>query len=61
MYGLTLRHGWGCGKNEKAGFKWLMKAAESAVSDLERMRMSGGQADVGVVQVRVIGLEMERG
>ncbi|KAF8955731.1 hypothetical protein BDZ97DRAFT_1856143, partial [Flammula alnicola] len=42
MYGLTLRHGWGCGKNEKAGFKWLMKAAESAVGDLE--------GEVGVVQ-----------
>ncbi|KIM48489.1 hypothetical protein M413DRAFT_33261, partial [Hebeloma cylindrosporum] len=51
MYGLTLRHGWGCRKNEKAGFKWLMKAAESAVGDLERVRSSGGQADVGVVQV----------
>jgi hypothetical protein len=54
MYGLTLRHGWGCRKNEKAGFKWLMKAAESAVGDLERVRTSGGQADVGVVQVCVI-------
>lgn len=53
MYGLTLRHGWGCRKNEKAGFKWLMKAAESAVGDLERVRTSGGQADVGVVQVCV--------
>ena len=54
MYGLTLRHGWGCRKNEKAGFKWLMKAAESAVGDLERVRASGGQADVGVVQVCVL-------
>jgi len=54
MYGLTLRHGWGCRKNEKAGFKWLMKAAESAVGDLERVRTSGGQADVGVVQVCIL-------
>jgi TPR repeat protein len=35
MWGLTLRHGWGCEKNEKLGFKWLQKAAESAVMDLE--------------------------
>jgi hypothetical protein len=35
MWGLTLRHGWGCEKNEKNGFKWLTKAAESAVQDLE--------------------------
>lgn len=38
MYGLTLRHGWGCEKNEKQGFKWLRKAAESAVEDLESVR-----------------------
>lgn len=38
MYGLTLRHGWGCEKNEKSGFKWLRKAAESAVEDLESVR-----------------------
>ncbi|KAK7472929.1 hypothetical protein VKT23_001034 [Stygiomarasmius scandens] len=35
MWGLTLRHGWGCDKNEKEGFKWLRKAAEEAVDDLE--------------------------
>lgn len=38
MWGLTLRHGWGCEKNEKGGFKWLTKAAESAVEDLEKAR-----------------------
>ncbi|EGO19523.1 hypothetical protein SERLADRAFT_479055 [Serpula lacrymans var. lacrymans S7.9] len=38
MWGLTLRHGWGCEKNEKHGFKWLTKAAESAVEDLERAK-----------------------
>lgn len=38
MWGLTLRHGWGCEKNEALGFKWLQKAAESAVSDLEGTR-----------------------
>ncbi|KDQ54993.1 hypothetical protein JAAARDRAFT_134790 [Jaapia argillacea MUCL 33604] len=38
MWGLTLRHGWGCEKNEKSGFNWLRKAAEIAVDDLETMR-----------------------
>lgn len=50
MYGLTLRHGWGCAKNEKAGFKWLRKAAEYAVEDLERVRMNGDM-DVKVIEV----------
>ncbi|KAH6917701.1 hypothetical protein BKA70DRAFT_342157 [Coprinopsis sp. MPI-PUGE-AT-0042] len=25
MWGLTLRHGWGCEKNEKSAFNWLQK------------------------------------
>ena len=49
MYGLTLRHGWGCAKNEKAGFKWLRKAAEHAVEDLEKVRMNGDM-DVRVIK-----------
>lgn len=35
MWGLTLRHGWGVSPNEEKGFKWLRKAAEDAVADLE--------------------------
>lgn len=42
MWGLALRHGWGCEKNEKVGFNWLRKAAESAVEDLESARGGGG-------------------
>ena len=38
MWGLALRHGWGCEKNEKSGFRWLAKAAEAAVQDLEKAR-----------------------
>ena len=49
MWGLTLRHGWGCEKNEKSGFKWLTKAAESAVEDLEKARKG---FDVRGVKVR---------
>ncbi|KAG9096165.1 hypothetical protein FS749_008998 [Ceratobasidium sp. UAMH 11750] len=43
MWGLSLRHGWGCRKDERAGFKWLRRAAESAVADLESAR-SGEEA-----------------
>ena len=38
MWGLTLRHGWGCPKDESLGFSWLRRAAEAAVGDLERAR-----------------------
>ncbi|CAE6444739.1 unnamed protein product [Rhizoctonia solani] len=43
MWGLSLRHGWGCRKDERTGFKWLRKAAEAAVTDLEGAR-SGEEA-----------------
>ncbi|KAL0065712.1 hypothetical protein AAF712_007353 [Marasmius tenuissimus] len=55
MYGLTLRHGWGCEKNEKTGFKWLRKAAENAVVDLESARKEGGVGiDKGAVRAELI-------
>jgi hypothetical protein len=50
MWGLTLRHGWGCLKDEKMGFKWLRRAAECAVEDLENARVG---VDANVVQVRI--------
>ncbi|KAJ7033730.1 hypothetical protein C8F04DRAFT_1039260 [Mycena alexandri] len=53
MWGLALRHGWGCTKNEKHGFKWLRRAAESAVSDLEAAR-KGGEIDQGAVQTELV-------
>ena len=46
MWGLTLRHGWGVTKSEPMGFKWLKKAAEIAVVDLESAR--GGMDVKGV-------------
>jgi hypothetical protein len=51
MWGLTLRHGWGCEKDEKQGFRWLRKAAESAVVDLETAR---GGMDTSAVRVCVL-------
>ena len=53
MWGLALRHGWGCEKNEKFAFKWLTRAAECAVEDLEYTR-AGGDIDYNAVQVCVL-------
>lgn len=50
MWGLTLRHGWGCEKSEKVGFRWLRRAAECAVEDLEGCR--GGVGETGALKVR---------
>ncbi|KAF8508480.1 hypothetical protein JB92DRAFT_3083880 [Gautieria morchelliformis] len=38
MWGLSLRHAWGTAKDEKAAFRWLRRAAEAAVGDLESAR-----------------------
>lgn len=48
MHGLSLRHGWGCPRNEKSGFHWLKKAAELAVTDLEK-----GKQGVDAMAIRV--------
>jgi len=48
MYGLSLRHGWGCPRNEKSGFHWLKKAAELALTDLEK-----GKQGMDAMAIRV--------
>jgi hypothetical protein len=54
MYGLSLRHGWGCPKNEALGFKWVRKAAESAVEDLEQLRIGNANIDKGSIQAELV-------
>lgn len=54
MYGLSLRHGWGCTKNEALGFKWVRRAAESAVEDLEQLRIGKANIDKGPVQAELV-------
>ena len=41
MWGLSLRHGWGTEKDEREAFGWLRKAADAAVTDLERAKEKG--------------------
>ncbi|KAF8985711.1 hypothetical protein BGZ46_002456 [Entomortierella lignicola] len=35
MYGLSVRHGWGCSSNRQLAFQYLQKSAEHAVGDLK--------------------------
>ncbi|KAI7832379.1 hypothetical protein BC939DRAFT_482779 [Gamsiella multidivaricata] len=35
MYGLSVRHGWGCPANRQLAFQYLQKSAEHAVGDLK--------------------------
>jgi len=51
MWGLTLRHGWGCPKDESRGFSWLRRAAEAAVGDLKRARAG---LNVGAVRGELV-------
>jgi TPR repeat protein len=37
FYGVSLRHGWGCQKNEPVAFQYIQKAAEHAVLDLNSL------------------------
>ncbi|KAJ3722511.1 hypothetical protein C8R42DRAFT_580528, partial [Lentinula raphanica] len=46
MWGLTLRHGWRCRKDEKGGFTWVRQAAEGVVADLARARRSGRSSEL---------------
>ena len=41
MWGLCLRHGWGCQINQELGFKFLQKAAETVVVNLDTVVKSG--------------------
>ncbi|KAH9855849.1 HCP-like protein [Lenzites betulinus] len=51
MWGLAQRHGWGCAKSEVAGFRWLRRAAELAVTDLEKGRQG---MDMGAVRSELV-------
>lgn len=48
LWGLTLRHGWGCAVDPARGFAFLQKAAETVVDDLDSVVASGGKHGMGV-------------
>ncbi|OBZ80096.1 Mitosis inhibitor nif1 [Grifola frondosa] len=51
MWGLAQRHGWGCAKDEAMGFRWLRRAAETAVTDLEKRKQG---VDMGAVKTELV-------
>ncbi|KDQ17561.1 hypothetical protein BOTBODRAFT_105679 [Botryobasidium botryosum FD-172 SS1] len=51
MWGLALRHGWGCPPDEKKAFGWLRRAAETAVEDLEAVREG---EEIGAVKTELV-------
>ncbi|THG93973.1 hypothetical protein EW026_g7397 [Hermanssonia centrifuga] len=50
----SARHGWGCEKSEERGFKWLRKAAEVAVGELEKGKQKGKEVEIGAVQSELV-------
>lgn len=64
LYGVSLRHGWGCKKNEKIAFQYLQKAAESAVLDLNNLsstvNMSAARGEL-VMAIYELGVSFRHG
>ncbi|CAG8581621.1 6794_t:CDS:2 [Ambispora gerdemannii] len=46
LYGIALRHGWGCKKDEASAFRYLQMAAKSAVNDPTKMHQSVNMSSV---------------
>uniref|UniRef100_A0A060T753 ARAD1B17204p n=1 Tax=Blastobotrys adeninivorans TaxID=409370 RepID=A0A060T753_BLAAD len=52
MYGMCLRHGWGCAKDEGAGFQYLrMAASTSALVDLENVKLARGELVLAIYEL----------
>ncbi|KAK3824695.1 MAG: hypothetical protein J3Q66DRAFT_325838 [Benniella sp.] len=49
MYGLSLRHGWGCNPNPKEAIIYLQRAAAYAMSELKEL-MPGSSANIKAIQ-----------
>lgn len=64
LFGVSLRHGWGCKKNEKVAFQYLQKAAESAVLDLNNLsstvNMSAARGEL-VMAIYELGVSFRHG
>jgi hypothetical protein len=64
LFGVSLRHGWGCKKNEKIAFQYLQKAAESAVLDLNNLSstvsMSAARGEL-VMAIYELGVSFRHG
>ncbi|KAF9414061.1 hypothetical protein BGZ94_000522 [Podila epigama] len=58
MYGLSVRHGWGCGQNRQLAFQYLQKSAEHAVGDLKSRDSFANTAAKGELVLAIYELGM---
>lgn len=66
LYGISLRHGWGCKKNTPLAFQYLQTAAEHAVDDLLKQgnkHMLAANASKGelVMAIYELGVSFQQG
>ncbi|KAI9280858.1 hypothetical protein BC943DRAFT_283035 [Umbelopsis sp. AD052] len=63
LYGISLRHGWGCRANTQLAFQYLQKAAEHAVDDLNNLStvsMSAAKGEL-VMAIYELGVSFRHG
>lgn len=64
LYGVSLRHGWGCKKNEHLAFQYLQKSAEHAVEDLNNfstaVKVSAAKGEL-VMTIYELGVSFRHG
>ncbi|KAF9153512.1 hypothetical protein BG015_003247, partial [Linnemannia schmuckeri] len=56
MYGLSVRHGWGCKANRQLAFQYLQKSAEHAVGDLKSTDSFASKAAKGELVLAIYEL-----
>ncbi|GAB5585985.1 hypothetical protein Unana1_00885 [Umbelopsis nana] len=63
LYGISLRHGWGCRANTQLAFQYLQKAAEHAVDDLNNLSTVNLSAAKGelVMAIYELGVSFRHG
>ncbi|ORX53146.1 hypothetical protein DM01DRAFT_1322887 [Hesseltinella vesiculosa] len=64
FYGVSLRHGWGCQRNEQVAFQYIQKAAEHAVEDLSQfsttVSMSAAKGEL-IMAIYEMGVSFRHG
>ncbi|ORX64131.1 HCP-like protein, partial [Basidiobolus meristosporus CBS 931.73] len=64
LYGISLRHGWGCKANPTAAFQCLQKAAECAVFDLNHITQASNLCvarEELVLAIHELGVSFQNG
>lgn len=53
LYGISLRHGWGCRPNERLAFQYLQKSAELALVGIEEQPERKGELVMAIYELAV--------